>query len=242
MRIRLTAGLVAMMLIGACGNETGSGGALDDQEAAALVQALTTAGIPVGGSAFVLSPVFGEAEIGTIGDYDGIGTQVELTTVDETGTHTVSWIGVVGWTGFDAGARTVEEAIGAMFLDVTGAFPATFAGDVADGDVITFAYDAATSSNYYPGDAGTFSMTGASFGSASDCPTVPPLGGGISITECEVRTGTMQGSVGFTAGLTTGTGDPTFTLAETAYDLPAVRVSMTVDYTGALAARGTGSE
>lgn len=242
MRIRLTAGLVAVLFIGACGDETGSGGALDEQEAAALVQALTTAGIPVGGSAFVLSPVFGEAEIGTIGDYDGIGTQVELTTIDETGTHTVSWIGVVGWTGFDAGARTVDEAIGAMFLDVSGSFPATFAADLADGDVITFAWDGATGSNYYPGDAGAFSMTGATFGSASDCPNVPPLGGGIAITECEVRTGTMQGSVGFTAGLTTGTGDPTFSLPETTYDLPAVRIAMTVDYSDALTARRAGPE
>ena len=222
----------------ACGSENGPGGDLTEDEVAALVEALTTAGVPLGADHFLLGPMLSGAEIGTIGDYDAIGAQVDYTVVNGTQEGSFRWVGVTGWSEFDAGAESVEAAFGAIFSFPADGFPSAFDETIENGDVIAWAYQASPRTNYYPGETGTFVMNAASFGVAEECPRIPEFGNGIEVTECLVAYGTMSGSLGFTASRVSGTGAETFVFPGTTYDLPATRVEITIDFTGAAARRG----
>lgn len=222
----------------ACGSESGPGGDLTEDEVAALVEALTTAGVPLGADQFLLGPMLSGAELGTIGDFDAVGAQVDYTVVNGTQEGSFRWVGVTGWSGFDAGAESVDAAFGAIFSFPADGFPASFDETIEDGDVIAWAYQASPETNYYPGETGTFVMSSASFGAAEECPEIPEFGNGIEVTQCLVAFGTMTGSLGFTANRVSGTGAESFVLPGTAYDLPATRVEITVDFTGAAARRG----
>ncbi len=236
--LRIAFALAASITLAACGSETGSGeGALTDDEITALVGALTDAGIPMGADQFLLGPLLGGAELGTIGSADAFGAQVNFSVVTGEGTSSYEWIGVVGWSGFDAGAGTVDEAFGAMYL-LSGAFPSSFDEDIEGGDVLAWAHQAEPRTNYYPGETGQFAMTSSSFGAASDCAFAPDLPSGVELTACTVAFGTMAGNLGFTANRVSGTGDESFAFPATAYDLPAARLVITVDYTDAPTMRG----
>ena len=52
-----------------------------------------------------------------------------------------------------------------------------------------------------------------------------------------LATGTMTGSFDFVAGRVDGTGPESHTQANTSFDLPAVQLSITLDYTAAELAR-----
>ena len=80
-------------------------------------------------------------------------------------------------------------------------------------------------------------MTGASFGATSDCPDVPGTVGAIVLSDCRVATGTMTGNFDFTANRVDGTGPEAHTQANTSFDLPAVQLSITLDYSAAELAR-----
>jgi hypothetical protein len=223
----------AALVLCACGSETGSGGDLTEDEVAALVEALTSAGVPLGADQFLLAPVLTGVELGTIGDYDAVGTQVDYTVVNGAQEGSFRWVGVTGWSGFDAGARTVARAFGAMYTFPADGFPATFDETIENGDVIAWSYEAAPATNYYPGETGAFAMSSASFGAPADCPDIPEMGNGIEVTECLVSFGTMRGSLGFSANRVSGTGPDTFVLPGAIYDLPAARLEITIDFTEA---------
>ena len=141
--------LAASIALAGCGGETSSGeGDLSDDEIAALVQALTTAGIPMGDGQFLLGPLFGGAELGALGEAAAIGTQISYTVVSGAGTGSFESIGIVGWSGFDAGAGTVDQAFGAMYLFAGESFPSSFEEDLETGDVLVWAYQAEPRTNY----------------------------------------------------------------------------------------------
>ncbi len=234
-----TLATTAALSLAACGNGNEPGGDLTEDEVAALVEALTTAGVPLGADQFLLGPVLSGAELGTIGEYDAVGAQVDYTVVNGTQEGSFRWIGVTGWSGFDAGAGTVATAFGAMYSFPTDGFPASVSETIENGDVIVWSHQASPRTNYYPGETGTFVMTSASFGAPEDCPEVPELGNDIEVTECLVAYGTMTGSLGFTANRVSGTGAETFVFPGTSYDVPATRVEITIDFSGAAARRGT---
>jgi hypothetical protein len=211
-----TRATTAALSLAACGNGNAPGGDLAEDEVAALVEALTTAGVPPGADQFLLGPVLSGAELGTIGEHDAVGAQVDYTVVNGTQEGSFRWIGVTGWSGFDAGAGTVANAFGAMYSSPTDGFPASASETIENGDVIVWSHQASPRTNCYPGATGTFVMTSASFGAPEDCPEVPELGNDIE-----------------------GTGPETFVFPGTTYDVPATRVEITIDFRGAAARRGT---
>ena len=222
------------MAVSACGDDAGPGGDLTEEEAAALAQALTRAAVPLGSGHFALEPALNEAELGEFGGYTAIGTQVYLSELRPGGSSTSRWIGVLGWKGFDAGAATVNEATGAFFIDFDSpAFVPSFDRDVSSGGVLAFARMESTASHYYPVSSGRFTMATGSFEAPAECAVPPQLGPDADITECSIASGTMQGSLGYVVNRFSGAGPATFTQAQDVYDLPAVRLVLTVDYTGA---------
>lgn len=227
----------AAVFLSACGSETESGGDLTEEEVAALVEALTTAGVPLDADQFLLGPLLSGAELGTIGDYDAVGAQVDYTVVNGAQEGSFRWVGVTGWSGFDAGAGTVANAFGALYTFPTDGFPASIDETIENGDVIAWSYQASPATSYYPGETGTFVMSSSSFGAPAACPEIPELGNGIEVTECLVSSGTMEGSLGFTANRVSGIGPETFVLPGAAYDLPATRLEITIDFTDAPTSR-----
>jgi hypothetical protein len=228
----------AAITLSACGSENEPDGDLTEEEVAALVDALTTAGVPLGADQFLLGPLLSGAEIGTLGDYDAVGAQVDYTVVNGTQEGSFRWVGVTGWTGFDAGAGTVSSALGAMYSFPTDGFPTSIDETIEDGDIIAWSFQATPAANYYPGETGTFIMSASSFGAPVECPVAPEFGNGIEVTECLVSYGSMEGSLGFTANRVSGTGPETFTLPGATYDLPATRLEITIDFTEAATQRG----
>lgn len=228
----------AAMMVAACGGDNGPGdGSLSEEEVAALVEALTTAGVPLGADQFLLGPLLDGVDIGTLGNHDATGAQVDYTVVSGTQEGSFRWVGITGWSGFDAGAGTVARAFGAMYSFPTEGFPSSFEETIDHGDVIVWSYQASPEANYYPGEAGTFVLSSSSFGAATECPNVPEFGNGIEVTECFVSFGRMEGSLGFTANRVSGTGPETFVLPGTTYDLPATRLQITVHFSGVQARR-----
>lgn len=226
--------LAAALSLPACGSETGAGGGdLSDDEIAALVEALTTAGIPMGADQFLLGPLLGGTELGTLGSGDAFGVQVDVTVLTGAGADSYRWIGVVGWSGFEAGAESVDEAFGAMYLFSGASFPSSFDEDLENGNVLAWAYRADPRTNYYPGETGQFSLASSSFAAASDCEYAPALPSGVELVECLVSFGSMAGNLGFTADRISGTGPASFAFPATAYDLPAARLEIRLDYTAA---------
>ena len=233
-----TAAVAATLSLSACGDGNEPGGDLTEEEVAALVEALTTAGVPLGADQFLLGPLLSGADLGTIGEYDAVGAQVDYTVVNGSQEGSFRWVSVTGWSGFDAGAGTVSNAFGTIYSFPTDGFPTSIDETIENGDVIAWSYQAAPATNYYPGETGTFVMSGSSFGAPVECPDVPEFGNGIEVTECLVSYGTMEGSLGFTANRVSGTGPETFTLPGAAYDLPATRLEITIDFSGAATQRG----
>lgn len=227
----------SVLALGACGDDNGPGGDLDEQEQAALIQALGTEGMLAPFAAIPFGPLLGEAEIGTMGDFSAVASQVKITLISGETSETFVYTGVSGWQGLDAGANTVDQAITVFHTADGGTFPATIDADIPGDAASAFYFDRATDSHYLPGTDGVFSLTSASFGATSDCTDVPGNVGDVVIVDCRFATGTMAGSFDFVADRVDGTGAETHTQANTSYDLPAVQLSITLDYTAAELAR-----
>ncbi len=229
--LAMAAGCV--LALGACGDDTGPGGDLDEQEQQALIQALATEGLLPPFALIPFGPMMGEADLGTMGDFTAVGSQVKITLVDGENTEVFVYTGITGWAGLDAGANTVDQAITVFQTSTGGTFPTTIDADIPGEDASAFYFDRATDSHYLPGTGGVFRMTSSSFGATEDCPDVPGNSGPIVISDCRIATGTMAGSFDFTASRIDGTGPETHTQANTSYDLPAVQLSITLDYSAA---------
>lgn len=233
------AALGAVLALGACGDDNGpNGDSLNEQEQTALIQALTTEhAITDPGLIIAYGPLLGEAEVGTMGSYSAIASQVKFTAVTDEGTTFATTTGVTGWTGLDADARTVASALSVFSLTNDGAIPTTVNAAIPD-DAQAFYFLANGDSHYAPGNSGRFVVSSSSFGAYQDCPNVPTnLPAGVSVTDCRFATGTMAGNFDFTADRVDGTGAESFTQSNLSYSLPAVQLLLTVDYTGVTASR-----
>jgi hypothetical protein len=238
----LTVLVGASVLTAACGDDSGPGGELDEEEQAALLVALAEAGVFTNFAApLAFGAQFGQSpEIGEMGDFAAFGSQV-LLTLDAPGTaedETIVLSSITGWTNLDAGASTVDNAIFAGAIQTASSFPNTLVDElIGDGDAFGGYYERSTSSRYIANE-GQFSLTSATFGSTEDCDNVPPETNGIEITACTFSTGTMNGNFDFSSQRVAGSGIQTFTQPNIAYSIPAVRLTITVQSDIALNLRG----
>lgn len=231
-KVLLTALVGASALTAACGDDSGPGGELDEEEQAALLVALAEAGVFTNlATPLAFGAQFGQSpEVGEMGDFSAFGNQL-LVTLDFPGTEddeTLVFSSITGFTNLDAGASTVDNAIFAGAISSTSSFPNSIdEASIDQGDAFGGYYERSTTSRYIAND-GQFSLTSATFGSTEDCENVPPETNGIEITSCTFSTGTMNGDFDFSSQRIAGSGVQTFTQPNLAYSVPAVRLTLTV--------------
>jgi hypothetical protein len=216
------------MFAAACGSDNnGPDGSVDltEQQTAALTAALVSNGA-LGTTAAAFAP-FALSQLqsaGSFGGYDAVGVQVNYTVSVAGNTQSGVLSSVIGWQGLNASAQTVDKIIAASQFSTGGTFPSTVTGSFEDSGTLGSYYDRSTASNYVA-STGTFNVTSAEFGSGTtNCNS---SSGGVTVT-CSYSTGTMTGSFGFTADKTNGTGAATFEQGTTNFELPAVRVTISV--------------
>lgn len=225
----MMAGLLAGVLLAGCGDGTEAGGALDDQEQAALTQALAQAGmLGIDGAASFGALVGQASEVGTMGDYSALASQA-LVTVNVEGEPSESFVvtGVFGWTDLDAGNSTVGSAIALQTLQELGSFPSSVNSEVG-GDLFA-RYFLGESNSQYLGSEGTFTATASGFGGFEDCDDIPEDTAFFEIVTCRYSFGTMAGDFSFEANRLTGSGPDTFSQPALDYDLPAVRIEIEIN-------------
>ena len=221
--------LIGALMLGACGDSNEAGGALDEQEQAALVSALAEAGMLGFEGTAAFGALVGQADdIGTFGDYSALASQSMITvSIEGTPSETYVFSGLFGWNDLDAGANTVGEAIALQVFQDTDEFPSTIDGTV-DGDVIARYYEGESNSQYLATD-GDFTMTASGFGGFEDCPNLPEDNEFFEIVTCRYAFGTMEGTFGFEANRITGSGPATFSQPSQAFDLPALRLELEIN-------------
>lgn len=222
----LTCGIAAS--VAACGSDNnGPSGSVDltSQQTAALSAALVSNGT-LGSEAAAFAP-FALSQLqsaGSFSGYDAVGVQVNYTVTAGGTTQSGVMSSIIGWQGLNASAQTVDKLIAASQFSTGGTFPSTVTGSFANSGTIGSYYDRSTASNYLA-TTGTFNVTGATFdGSSKSCDS---SSGGITVT-CSYSTGTMTGSFGFSADRANGSGPATFDQAVTSFELPAVRVTISI--------------
>lgn len=229
MRLRILAlSCGVAVFAAACGSDNnGPDGSINltAQQTAALTTALVSNGA-LGTTAAAFAP-FALSQLhsaGSFGGYDAVGVQVNYTISASGVSQSGVLSSVIGWQGLNASAQTVDKIIAASQFSTGGTFPSTVTGSFDQSGTVGSYYDRSTASNYLA-SSGSFNVTGADFGSGTtNCNS---SSGGITVT-CSYSTGTMTGSFGFSANRTNGTGATTFDQAVTNFDLPAVRVTLTV--------------
>jgi hypothetical protein len=214
--------------VAACGSDNnGPSGSVDltAQQTAALSAALISNGT-LGSEAAAFAP-FALSQLqsaGSFSGYDAVGVQVNYTVTAGGTTQSGVMSSIIGWQGLNASAQTVDRIIAASQLSTGGTFPSTVTGSFASSGTIGSYYDRSTASNYLA-TTGTFNITAATFdGSSKSCDS---SSGGITVT-CSYSTGTMTGSFGFSADRANGSGPATFDQAVTSFELPAVRVTISI--------------
>jgi len=225
--------IVASLALGACGDDAGPGGDLSPSEQQALVTALAQGGALSFNYAAPFALTAGlaqDAEVGTLGTMSAWGSQT-LVTLDFPGTdddQTLVYTGVTGWSNLNAGNQTVDNAVWVSAISSTSSFPNQIDGAVMGEDQAYGGYyERSTSSRYWANPAeGQFTLATTSFNAPQDC-DIPALNNGISITECTYSIGTMTGDFDFVADRVSGTGVASYTQANIAYDVPAVRLTIT---------------
>ena len=214
--------------VAACGSDNnGPSGSVDltAQQTAALSAALISNGT-LGSEAAAFAP-FALSQLqsaGSFSGYDAVGVQVNYTVTAGGTTQSGVMSSIIGWQGLNASAQTVDRIIAASQFSTGGTFPSTVTGSFANSGTIGSYYDRSTASNYLA-TTGTFNITAATFdGSSKSCDS---SSGGITVT-CSYSTGTMTGSFGFSADRANGSGPATFDQAVTSFELPAVRVTISI--------------
>jgi len=221
--------LLGAVLVGGCGDSNEAGGALDEQEQAALTQALAQAGMLGLEGNLAFGALVGQAtDIGTMGDYSALATQalITLNFEDETSeTYVIS--GVFGWADLNAGNNTVGKAIALQVFQDLGTFPASI-DEAVVGDIFGRYFDGATNSQYLA-TTGEFTMNASGFGGFDDCPNLPPDNQFFDIVTCRFAFGTMAGEFNFESSRVTGTGAETFSQPVTPFELPALRLELEIN-------------
>lgn len=232
MRTRsIMSGLLAGALaIGACGDNNEPGGALDEQEQAALVNALAQAGMIGFEGTAAFGALVGQAtEIGTMGNYSALASQSMITVnIEGTPSETYVFSGLFGWSDLDAGANTVAEAIALQVFQDIDEFPSSI-DETVDGDVIA-RYFLGESNSQYVATSGDFTMTASGFGGFQDCPDLPEDDEFFEVVTCRYAFGTMEGNFAFDANRITGTGPATFSQPSQSFDLPALRLELEINF------------
>ena len=232
MRTRsIMSGLLAgALMIGACGDSNEAGGALDEQEQAALVNALAQAGMLGFEGTAAFGALIGQAsDIGTMGQYSALASQAMIT-VNIEGTPSESYVfsGLFGWSDLNAGNNTVGEAIALQVFQDIDEFPSSIDGTV-DCEVIGRYFLGESNSQYLATD-GDVTMTASGVGSCENCPNLPEDNDFFEIVTCRYSFGTMEGSFAFEANRITGTGPATFTQPNQSFDLPALRLELEINF------------
>jgi len=207
--------VAAALAVSACGDDedaTGVNGAtFTAAEKAALMEALTNTGAFAGTPAALYAPfaLAGLDETGTISagrsaaideaiesgislavstalatNYDAVGVQLSFDIQGQTG-----WfIGVVGWTGLNTTAKTVDELVAVYSYGDGTTAPSNVQGSFGGDAVLEGSYwDGAR----YSATEGSASITGSGFSGSTDC--------SITGFTCSYAQGTMSGNFGFTA-------------------------------------------
>lgn len=231
MRIRsiMTGLLAGTMLVGACGDSNEAGGALDDQEQAALATALAQAGMLGFEGTTAFGALVGQAtDVGTMGEYSALASQAMITlNFEDEPSETYVFSGLFGWTDLNAGANTVGSAIALQVFQDIDEFPSTI-DETVEGEVLARYFVGASNSQYLASD-GEFTMNASGFGGFEDCPNLPEDNEFFSIVTCRYSFGTMNGSFSFEANRLTGSGPETFSQPSMDFDLPALRLEIEID-------------
>lgn len=162
--------------------------------------------------------------------YEGaVGVQIAFTFGTGASQETGSFTGVVGWSGLNAAASTVEEIVTAGAL-TTGTAPisggqSTPIGGSATGPDRTGVgtYFVRTGQATYVGTSGAFVLNSATFGSGGvNCAAV------AQVTTCNYVAGTMSGTFNFAASKVSGTGGAaTYTQTPITFtNLPSLRITI----------------
>lgn len=232
-------GVVALVAFAAACSENG-GDSLNLAEKTALSQALTTSGALTGAGpaagfgpvALFMLPNIGALSAGTAASsalnaslsgvraatYEGaVGVQVIYTS----GSTSQTFTGVIGWSGLNVTASTVDEVVSAGALTSSTTPVGNGSNTTINGSTGFGAYWLRTpQASYSPGSTGNFELTTGSFtGTQVDCASL------AEVSQCNYRTGTMSGQFNFTAQRVGATGEYTQTPV-TFSNLPAVRVTI----------------
>jgi len=163
------------------------------------------------------------------GQYDATGLQY-LLNISVNGQPSVVGLsaGILAWSGLNVQASTVNDWISIGANDDTATeFPTEPISGVVPDDVDA-EYYLASNEMLYEGISGNASITSSTFGSSTtDCSVDIPNVGRLN---CSYRYGSMQGSFDFVGAPISGSGE-NVTFANTSYDLPAVRVTLSGDFT-----------
>jgi hypothetical protein len=216
--------LGAVLALGACGDDDNgpNGDTLSAQEQAALLQALSSKGVIAPGAIAALSPLLSEAQIGSMGDFSTVGSQLKVTLVNGGSSTTTVFTSVTGWDGLDVGAKSVDSAITVAAIDEgAGTFPTTVNASIDDGDAFASYFNG---TDTFLGESGQFSVTSSSFGATEDCPNVQT---GNGLTSCRIAFGTMSGNFDFAGS----NGSDDYTRGNTSFSVPAVQLSITLEVT-----------
>jgi len=223
-----------------CGSSTAPANTgLTAQEQTALVQAIATSGAltSLGGQiapiAVPVIPATGILSVAGGGtSYDAAGIEIVFNIPALGALGTGAFTGVLGWSGYDAGAGTINALVsGGAFTLGSATAPGSGSYAVAPqapGQTVGIgAYwnrlAGGASGATYTATDGSFELTQATFGSSTtNCP-------GFDTTKgtCTYTTGTMTGQFHFTGLLDGGT--TTWTQPMTTFtSLPAVKVMLTI--------------
>lgn len=221
----VVAGLLAGVLpIAACADSTEAGDAFTEEERAALITAIRLDGESV--QHWTLRAVVGLAsEVGSMGAYDGIGSQVLVTFWDGTSPSWYGFTRIDGWTDFNAGAATVGSSLLVQSNYFEAALPASISTTVQPGFPSGEMYALYTAeSTRYGGTDGELELSMSGFGRFEDCPGVPPWDSTfLEFIRCRYSVGTMAGNFRFNAVSSIG---DAFSQPSTSFELPAVRLDI----------------
>lgn len=227
MRIKALALTCGLAVVAACGSDNGPNGSTDlsSEETTALTQALVVNG-SLGSSAAAFAP-FALSQLkssGKMGDYDAVGVEVNFTVTVAGQTTSGVLSSIIGWQGLNTNTQTADKIIAVSQNSTGGTFPPSITGTFGTGATIGSYFDRSTASNYVA-TTGTFNLTSGTFGTdTNDCNS---SSGGVTVT-CSYSTGTMTGNFAFSADKFNGSGAATFNQPTTQFELPALRVTITV--------------